>query len=120
MPTSMVHVTSPDFELIPPEAIVAAAHVIAKAMPSDPGPAELATLAAQAMRPVLREHLLVLRVLAALSVDLFSTNCRKSEVVDRVVATLDEIEQGDHATAGRDYGRGMAEAVRLVRTALAG
>jgi hypothetical protein len=36
---------------------------------------------------------------------------------DRIQAALD-IEPEDHATKSRDYGRGFAEAIRLVRIAL--
>lgn len=40
-------------------------------------------------------------------------------MADRINAALD-IEPEDHATKSRDYGRGFAEAIRLVRAALNG
>lgn len=118
--TGFADVTSRDFELVPPEAVVAAARAIEQALSDQhSSPAELATFAVQAMRPVLGEHLMVMRILAAISADLFGANCRRQETIDRVEAALFGIESGDHATAGRDYGRGIAYAARLIREALA-
>lgn len=36
-----------------------------------------------------------------------------------VESTLAELEAGDHASSGRDFGRGVAYATRLVRDAVA-